>query len=359
MKFEMGDNDCPPAVQVVTEGDELVVRFWGFTVDEAEQWFNSESIMDSFNTWHSGLGDFVMSVKITNPDREETGIQLADEEHMAQYREAAERGDAEAQYQLGMGYAASLDFEHNPGEALNWWRKAAAQQHPESLFTLGMWHAFKHLPDSDDEARYWFKYALEHGVTTAYSYFGVTSLFDLDIPQTDTDAATWLYRAAEQGQLGGQLLLGWMYMTGRGAPKDAAKATALIRKAAERGDPLGQYTLGLMYSRGTGVPKDETQKAAWLRKAAEQGHPDAQYYLGTMYYKGAGGLPKDEREEIAWYMKAAKQDHPYAEFALGLKYESGNGVPQDKAEAIKWFRLAAEHGEEMAPVKLREMGVDS
>ena len=42
-----------------------------------------------------------------------------DDEHMAQYREAAEQGDAEAQYQLGLGYVTSLDFEPNPAEALS------------------------------------------------------------------------------------------------------------------------------------------------------------------------------------------------------------------------------------------------
>ncbi|MFN3545644.1 MAG: SEL1-like repeat protein [Thiobacillus sp.] len=39
--------------------------------------------------------------------------------------------------------------------------------------------------------------------------------------------------------------------------------------------------------------------------------------------------------------------------------QQGHGVPQDEAEAIKWFRRAAELGEEMAPVKLLELGVDS
>ena len=67
MKFEMGDNDCQPKIEVVTVGDELVVRFWGFAFDEAEQWFNSEPVMDSLRAWHSVEGDFEMSVKLINP----------------------------------------------------------------------------------------------------------------------------------------------------------------------------------------------------------------------------------------------------------------------------------------------------
>ena len=67
MKFEMGNNDCQPMIEVVAEGDELVVRFWGFAFDEARQWFHSEPVMDSFKAWHSLEGDFVMSMKVRNP----------------------------------------------------------------------------------------------------------------------------------------------------------------------------------------------------------------------------------------------------------------------------------------------------
>lgn len=161
-----------------------------------------------------------------NPSNEVTAMQFTDDDHMAQHRDAAERGDAEAQYQLGLGYVTSFDFEPNPGEALNWWRKAAAQQHPESLFTLGMWHAFKHLPDGDDEALYWFKYEHDYGSRSARAHMGVISLLDLEIPQTDTAAAMWLHQAAEHEHLGGQLLLGRMHMRGHGVPKDAEKAAA-------------------------------------------------------------------------------------------------------------------------------------
>ena len=66
MKFELGNNDCEPAIEVVTEGDELVVRFWGFASDEADQWFSSEPVMSSLEIWHSVVGDFEMSVKVKN-----------------------------------------------------------------------------------------------------------------------------------------------------------------------------------------------------------------------------------------------------------------------------------------------------
>lgn len=64
MKFEMMDNDCLPAIDVVKDGDELVVRFWGFGGDEARGWFNSEPVRESLEGWHSIGGDFYMPFKL-------------------------------------------------------------------------------------------------------------------------------------------------------------------------------------------------------------------------------------------------------------------------------------------------------
>ena len=73
MKFEMMDNDCLPAIEVVTEGDELVVRYWGFSCDEAKRWFDSEPVMNSLKVWHSVIGDFGMSVNVFNKNWEALG----------------------------------------------------------------------------------------------------------------------------------------------------------------------------------------------------------------------------------------------------------------------------------------------
>lgn len=50
---------------------------------------------------------------------------------------AAERGDADAQYELGWCF---MDGEHvweDPAEAMKWYRKAAEQGHADAQFSLG------------------------------------------------------------------------------------------------------------------------------------------------------------------------------------------------------------------------------
>ena len=279
-----------------------------------------------------------------------------EDEHMAQYREAAEQGDAEAQYQLGLGYVTSLDFEPNPAEALNWWRKAAVQQHPESLFTLGMWYLWRHLTGGD-EALSFYKYALEHWSKNARSYFGVTSLFELDIPQEDKDADTWLYRAAELGQVGAQFLLGWMHMTGRRALQNHSEAVTWFHNAAEQGDAEVQFKLGQAHSRMVASPREERFKnkaeaAKWYRKAAEQGHIEAQHQLGAAYRYGLG-VHKDPAEANAWFLKAAEKGHTGAMMRLGRYHEAAElgdtyaqyqlgdqSKDEDPAEAMSWYLKA-------------------
>lgn len=43
-------------------------------------------------------------------------------------QQRAERGNAEAQYDLGLLYAAGEDLPKNKAEAVKWFRKAAAQR---------------------------------------------------------------------------------------------------------------------------------------------------------------------------------------------------------------------------------------
>src|SRR6266496_4967168 len=52
--------------------------------------------------------------------------------------EAAERGDAEAQFNLGMMYSTGLGIEKDDSAAFRWNQKAAEQGHKEAEFILGL-----------------------------------------------------------------------------------------------------------------------------------------------------------------------------------------------------------------------------
>jgi TPR repeat protein len=186
-------------------------------------------------------------------------------------RQAAEQGDAKAQFNLGLAYENGQGVPKDETEAVKWYQKAAEQGYAEGQCNLGL----------------------------AY-YKGQ------GVPKNETEAVKWWRKATAQGESFAQNNLGWAYHNGEGVPKDDAEAVKWYRKAAEQGNALAQNNLGLAYQNGQGVTKDEAEAVKWFRKAAEQGESFAQNNLGWAYQNGQG-VTKNEAEAVKWYRKAAEQ----------------------------------------------------
>jgi TPR repeat protein len=183
--------------------------------------------------------------------------------------ERAQKGDAAAQFNLGLRYANGKDVPKDSTEAVKWFRKAAEQGLAIAQYSLGV------------------MYDRGEGVA-----------------QNSTEAVNWYDKAAEQGLADAEFNLGVMYLIGKGVLENSAEADKWFRKAADQGNADAQFYLGDMYANGNGVPKDNTEAMKWWRKAAEQGNADAQGNLGSMYANGEG-VPKDASEGLAWTNIAA------------------------------------------------------
>jgi hypothetical protein len=188
---------------------------------------------------------------------------------VAWYRKAAEQGNAEAQFNLGLSYAKGLGAQQNFAEAAVWYNKAANQGFAE---------------------------AQEHLGSLYYRGRGV--------PQDYAQAVLWFRRAADQGDARAQSMLGELYYYGRGVSQDYAQVAEWTRKAADQGYAIAQNNLGDLYENGHGVPQDYEQAAAWYRKAADKGNAVAQFGLGSLYY-GGHGVQQDYSEAYFWLNLAA------------------------------------------------------
>jgi uncharacterized protein len=242
------------------------------------------------------------------------------------YREAAERGNADAQYKLGGMYTSGSSVPRNHTEAVKWFRKAAEQ---------GSIAAISKLAEMYENGRY------ENGrgaicTTLAEACPRTTPL----VPQNYAEAARWYRKLADKGYTSGYDKLGRMYYLGRGVPQNYTEAARWYRKAADRGDGFAQSNLGRMYNHGQGVAQDYAEAMKWFRKAADQHHDDAQNYLGVMHERGQG-VPQNYTEAAKWYRKAAERGNADAQSNLGFMYYNGYGVPQNYVQAHMWFNLAA------------------
>jgi len=125
-------------------------------------------------------------------------------------KKAAEQGNANAQYNLGVCYAEGKGVKQDYTEAVKWFVKAAGQGNAEAQFNIG------------------FLYERGTGVNKDY-----------------TEAIKWYKKAAEQGISEAQFKLGMYYEYGIGVEKDAVKAAGWFLKAAEQGNTEARKRLGM------------------------------------------------------------------------------------------------------------------
>jgi hypothetical protein len=131
-------------------------------------------------------------------------------EHVTALRalhQAAELGDAQAQFLLGEIYShgrggVSLD----QAEAMRWYRKAAEQGHAAAQFRLGVIYADGRIVVTDyDRAAHWICKAAEQGYPDAQNELGVMYQKGRGLVKDDGKAVHWYRRAAEQGHAGAQI----------------------------------------------------------------------------------------------------------------------------------------------------------
>ena len=232
------------------------------------------------------------------------GVEQDETEAVKSTRLAAEAGDADAQFNLGLMYRNGKGVAQDYVEAVKWWRLAA-----------------------------------EAGVAEAQYKMGLMYLDGRGVPQDETEAVKWTRLAAEAGVAEAQYNLGVMYLEGLGVAQDYVEAVKWTRLAAEAGDVKAQYNMGSMYLEGLGVAQDYVEAVKWWRLAAEAGVAEAQYTMGLMYLEGLG-VAQDIVVAYMWFNLAAAQGNEAASTVHdNLEQDM---TPEQIAEAEKMAKEMAE-----------------
>jgi hypothetical protein len=210
----------------------------------------------------------------------------------------------------------NLVMPQRGANAIDWYRTAAEQGNSDAQYALGVMYADgQGVPQNYTQAVEWYRKAAERGNANAQSSLGLAYLNGQGIPRDYAKAVQWLGKAAEQGSTASQYDLGIMYADGQGVPQDYANAAQWYRKAAEQGNANAQSSLGFAYANGQGVQRDDAKAVQWFRKAAEKGDADAQYDLAVMYNSGRG-VPRDDVMAYMWWM-VAKADSSSRNYTYG------------------------------------------
>ena len=226
-----------------------------------------------------------------------------------QFQDAAEHGNAAAQYALGDMYYHGTGITQDKKKALEWMRKAAEQNYIEAQYAFGGYLC----ETRSTEANIWYMKAADHGYVKAQSRLGILYYYGLTCLKTDKEAAAhWFRKASDNGDVSSMKLLGDMYAKGESVNQDRSKAEELYRRAVDQGWAPAAVSLATLLNTSE-RPDDRAKANALYLKAIE------------LYNKDV-----DKGDPAGW-----------AAFWLGKTYDEGIGIPQDLAEARKWYRQAA------------------
>jgi uncharacterized protein len=205
----------------------------------------------------------------------------ADHKLFEEIKTKAEKGDAEMQLVLGEAYYFSwFGVEQNLSNYVHWMRKAAEQGNMEGQFNLGLaYFKGEGVAKNFIESAKWWGKAAEQGDVDAEYTIGVLYYTGTGMDTNYAEAVKWWRKSAEQGNAQAQAGLGGCYNQGKGVAKDGAEALKWFRKAAEQGNDDGQFFLGASYAAGIGMVKDYVEAYKWSNLSAAQGNQNAKKVL--------------------------------------------------------------------------------
>ena len=190
------------------------------------------------------------------------------------FKKAADKGDANGLYNLGMCYMQGYGCVPDEDLAYKCFRTSAEAGHPEAINNIGGFY--------------------RDGIVVRAN------------PET---AAKWFSKSAELGNAYGMLNYALALQRGEGVEKDVAKAIELLKEAAELGNAEAMNAYGMCFYSGDGVAKDAAEAVKWYRASAARGFAPAMDNLSSCYNLGVG-VRKDEKEGLAWKVRgmAARGD---------------------------------------------------
>lgn len=259
---------------------------------------------------------------------------------------AYEDGCAQAAHRIAYMYDMGQCFtDPDIDKAVEWYKKAAEMEYPDSEFALAgimMVKEYKYY-NAAKAVKYLVKAAdaknpdamHQAGLMYAYGSHG--------IKRDPERAKKYLEGACEAGLDQAMVDYANMCFEGQVLDRDLSISAKWFLKATEHFNGVAQYALGCMYGNGFYFDRDDKEAARWFQEAAEGGEPNAQYALACFYYEGRG-IERDEKKAFTWFQEAADQGHMGAMSFMAMFMISGKNTEQDVEGGVDLLKKAADNG---------------
>ena len=279
---------------------------------------------------------------------------LAD--HDLALRQAAEEGDAEAAYRLGVRFLEGVGSPRQVREGVLWLTRAAKLGLPEAKLELAVC-AFlgRGVPAKPEWGRHLLEEATRGWPPERTWWKGVERYLRAlrDLPWTEENIhrvvemmEAFLRLAERGGHRTSRSALAFRYGTPEKDGKPLFESLRFPPWANPRllpEDPDVAFAAGRTFE-GLDDPHGKAFAAWWYRLAGEDEHEEAMLRLAFLLDQGLpGALPRDREEARRWIRRAARRELATA-IELAGSLESTTAGPAEEAErrAAPWFRRAAE-----------------
>ena len=172
------------------------------------------------------------------------GCDVDERKAFAYFKQAANQGHTEAQYQLSICYDRGMGVRRSITEAAKWCQMAAYGGHAQAQSEIG--------------------YCYEYGQ---------------GVVRNIKEAVRWYQIASEQGNVEAKNNLAFCYQKGKGVLKNVDEAIRLYQEAAEAGHASAQYNLGFCYWYGEGIESDKIKAIELFERSAANGNAKASQML--------------------------------------------------------------------------------
>lgn len=259
-------------------------------IEQSIKWFEKAYTLGNKDAPYK-LGK-IFELKINNHPDYETAIKW--------YMIAAKQhNDSESQFRLGRMYQYGYGVEKNIDESLNWYKKAAIQNHKEACFKLGS-----------------------------------LNLSGKIIKEDDNEAIKWFIKASNEGDKTAKLILELYFKKGFNLDKEFNQKYETLFKARLK-DENSQIQFGYDYDYNQLTTNNQNEVCQWYKQLANDGNPDAQF----LYSRHC--LNQFDNQRFVFLKKAADQEHTKSQYELAQMYHYGDYVEQSDIESIKYYQLAA------------------
>jgi TPR repeat protein len=269
------------------------------------------------------------------------------------YVELAEKGDADAQYNLGTIYETGFGVPIDERKAAAWYKKAANQEHRDAQLKLGLLYVLgKGTRQSEIKGARWVRKAADNGSSVAKLLYDQVLSPDIEAPLDSSDIVKKIYKVLDKGDAQAEKELVALI------DENKAKLQQDKKPPSERFTGPSTNTLGekieiknnvpeFLVNKEAQSPKPKVDNLSLLQRDANAGKPEAQYQLALLYESG-DKVDLNPGEAIRWYTSAANKGLKEAQYRLGIAYLHGSGVPQNIIKGKEYLSKAADQNYDLA-----------